>query len=75
MTFFFVFSLKSCPCSQITFPIEELKAEFEHLSQDFHIHGSLFSYLIKPGILNLTTTQLELFSLMDIKLIMILKTD
>jgi hypothetical protein len=46
--------------------IEALKAEFDKRSKDFHIHGSLFSYLIKPDIIDLETTQLELFSWMDI---------
>lgn len=46
--------------------VKALKAEFEKRSQDFYIHGSLFSYLIKPDMLDLTNAQLELFSWMDI---------
>ena len=44
--------------------IEALKAEYDRRSQDFHNHGSLFSYIIKTGILDLKTTQLELFNWM-----------
>jgi hypothetical protein len=46
--------------------LETLKAEFAKRSQDFNIHGSLFSYLIKPDLLDLTTTQLELFNWMNV---------
>lgn len=46
--------------------LEALKAEFDKRSQDFYIHGSLFSYLIQPDMLDLTNDQLELFSWMDI---------
>ena len=44
--------------------VEALKAEFDKRSQDFHNHGSLFSYLIKPDILDLKFTKLELLSWM-----------
>ena len=46
--------------------IEALKEEYDKRSQDFHNHGSLFSYLIKPDILDLKTTKFELFSWMNI---------
>lgn len=47
--------------------IEALKAEFDNeVKASTFIQGSLFSYLIKPDILDLTTTQLELFSWINI---------
>ena len=46
--------------------LKALKEEFNNRTQDFHIHGPTFVYLIKPDTLDLTTAQLELFSWMDI---------
>ena len=46
--------------------LEALKEEFNIRTQDFHIHGPTFVYLIKPDTLDLKTAQLELFSWMDI---------
>ena len=46
--------------------LEALKEQFNNRTQDFHIHGPTFVYLIKPDTLDLTTAQLELFSWMDI---------
>ena len=42
--------------------LEALKEEFNNRTQDFHIHGPTFVYLIKSETLDLTTAQLELFS-------------
>ena len=41
--------------------IEALKAEFSKQRQDFQIHGIIFSYLIKPIWLDLTTAFLDVF--------------
>jgi len=39
---------------------EALKVQFASRSQDFRFHGPILSYLIKPDLLDATTTQLDL---------------
>jgi hypothetical protein len=47
--------------------VEALKREFAKRGQDFQIHGPIFSYLIKPDLIDLTTTPIDLsvFEWMD----------
>jgi len=48
--------------------VEALKREFDKRGQDFQIHGPIFSYFIKPDLIDLTTTpfDLSLFEWMDV---------
>jgi hypothetical protein len=47
--------------------VQALKAEFAKRGQDFQIQGPIFSYLIKPDLIDLTTTlfDLSLFEWID----------
>jgi hypothetical protein len=40
--------------------VEALKGEFAKQGQDFQIHRPIFSYLIKPNLIDLTTTSFDL---------------
>src|SRR6218665_97473 len=57
-------------CSSSSF--EALKVQFANQSEDFKIHGLIFSYLIKPDLLDTATTQLDL-GLLGRWILMILK--